>query len=182
MLQVWSIQIFFPWMEVLCSLKKTACYLYIYIGPRVSEICFQHLCVLWPWTPSTELCDISRTSFGRPPLLSPVGHIFMAYIGHICIYIYAVYAACRAYVGHVDFGWSQGTFGDLVHHLPFDSWVIFRDYEAETREAVICCDADLTWFNMSVSMCVSPCHRMSPTKLTLFLHWNIKWKSHCFPR
>ena len=84
-----------------------------------------------------------------------------AYIGHICIYayIYAVYAACRAYVGHVDFGWFQGTFGDLVHHLPFDSWVIFRDYEAETREAVICCDADLTWFNMIrfyVRVTVSP--------------------------
>eukprot|EP00435_Cladocopium_sp_Y103_P064254 s242_g25.t4 len=27
----------------------------------------------------------------------------------------------------------QGTFGDLVHHLPFDSWVIFRDYEVPSR-------------------------------------------------
>ena len=84
------------------------------------------------------------------------------------MHIYAVYAACRAYVGHVDFGWFQGTFGDLVHHLPFDSWVIFRDYEAETREAVICCDADLTWFNMIrfyVSVTVSPYVTVSPTKL-----------------
>ena len=186
MLQVWSI-LSSSRGATLFPQKKSACYslctyTYMYIISIIYDMMYlkhilhidvHHMCIYiyiysylyvqeFPWS-NFSICacfDLEsprRNCVRFPSFLSRIGPI-----GHICGMQGIKHDRCGPWTSA-----NQGTFADLVHHLPFDSWVIFRDYEAsetrETRETM----TQWCWSNI-IQLCA--CHRVtvSPTKLTLF--------------